>query len=563
MNIPRQKLLPFVIITVATIVAYANSMEGGFVLDDGNCIYQNPSIKNFGDSFFPPETVNIFRRQLVNVTLAINYAISGHDVWSYHLFNLIIHLVSALCLFSIISKILASKQIPNHYAQKADWIAMAAATLWAVHPLNTQAVTYIIQRCESMMGMLVLISMYLAIRSMNSKSPNIWLAGALTACVAGVWVKEAIFIAPILVIFYDRYFVSDSISHGIKSHRFLYAGYAVCITILALNLMGYTTSTQTSQKYSVFAYAISQPEVILHYLSLAVWPMNLVLDYQWPLSDISRALPYIAVVICMVAVSIWLALRKNVYGFFLGWFWITLAPSSSLFPINDLAFEQRMYLPLAGLAGAMAIGLSDISRLVKDKFKINTDYPIVGLWVVAVIGCTALTIERNEDYIKGELYMWQDVMRKRPENTKALSLIGKGLAQQGKYNEAFSYYEKALEIDPDGFALHNDLSIIFHTLGDNDKAEYHLRQMIRIAPEVPLPYLKLAQMMLSMRETAEATLLLEKAVELNPSLLPVRARLAQIYYQNGQWAKAIPHLEAYLAENPDNTNAQKMLNAIR
>ena len=554
--------LPLGVIVLATVAAYANSFQGQFLLDDGNCIYQNPSIKNIVDSFTPPDSVNIFRRQLVNVTLALNYAMSGFKVWSYHLFNLLIHLGGALALFGIVRRVLEEDE-SGRYAAAAPWLAMTSAVLWAVHPLQTQAVTYIIQRCESLAGLCILASLLLAMIAMGRTRTWPWQAGSVACCLAGAFTKETIFLAPLFILLYDHWYVSPSFKEALSSHRYLYAGHLVCLVILGINLGQYVSSGTTEQVFSPWAYALSQPEVILHYLKLAVWPVNLCLDYHWPETPLGLAVPLAAVILAMLAGTVWLIRKRSLYGLFLGWFWLCLAPSSSFFPINDLAFEHRMYLPLAGLAGAVSLAAFDAVAAVRERFKVDLTIPALVLWL-AVAGCLVmLTVQRNADYAKGELFMWQDVIGKRPDNPKAQSLVGKGMAQQGHFEEAIPYYLKAVELEPDNLFYRNDLVIIYEQLQQWDKAEQELRGMIRVRPDVARPYLLLGKRLMADGRTGEAIRLYEEAVANYPEMLSVRSNLAMYYYQTGQRARAVRHLEAYLAVDPDNVSARRLLERLR
>lgn len=245
---PFLRYLPVAIIIFAVVAAYSNSFNGQFVMDDGNNIYQNSSINNFWDSFTPPETVNIFRRQAVNVTLAVNYAISRHEVWSYHLFNLCFHLLAALALFGIVKQIFLLQG--EKYRKHSPLLAAFTASIWATHPIQTQSVTYIIQRCESLSGLCVLLILLLSIHSMKASSPWPWRIGAMAAFLIGIFVKESIFIAPILVLFFDSTLVSGKLTQAIKKHRALYAIFAVCLIIQALNIASYVGSDSTSQIFS-------------------------------------------------------------------------------------------------------------------------------------------------------------------------------------------------------------------------------------------------------------------------------------------------------------------------
>lgn len=551
---------PVVFISAVTAIAYYNSFNGQFLLDDWNNIYNNPSIKQFSDSFAPPDNVNIFRRQFVNVTLAFNYAISGFDVWSYHLLNLIIHIVGAVFLFGIAKEALRSDAVR---ARHATVIAAGIASLWAVHPLQTQAVTYVIQRCESLLGMCVLMSLYFAIRSMKSDKPLPWQIGSIAVFLVGVWVKEAIFTIPVLVLLYDFVINGKSAKASVKRNRLLYLGYALCLVALAYNLIQFVAVKSGPRNYSAIEYAITQPEVILHYLKLAIFPMNLTLDYLWLPTTSLQAIPYILAVSTLIGLSVWLVVRKSVFGFFLGVFWVTLLPSSSIFPINDIAFEHRMYLPLAGFCGVVTVALYDGLRLMAEKTTKQVFWLGVCVWLGILAVATVRTHDRNADYAKGELFMWEDVIKKRPKNTKAYSLVGKGYAQSKNYEKALIYYTKCVEIDPDHWRAHNDLYTVHIALGNKAKAQHHLYELIRIVPNMPMPYIELGKQALAEGDVDNAVSLLEQAIKCNPELYPLRAQLAQLYYRMGRWSNAVPHLKAYLDKYPTNRQARQMLNAIR
>ena len=229
------------LIALAVVLAYANSLQGPFVLDDQAAIAQNLQIRALwppGDVFLPDPESPVAGRPLVNLSLAINYAAGGLDVRGYHLVNIGLHLVCALLAFGLIRRtlhllgprrlrwLLADGADLTNRAHSADNLALAAALLWAVHPLTSEAVDYLTQRSESMMAACYLLTLYAANRALTGTRRTAWQTGAVIACAAGMLCKEAMATAPLIVALYDRAFAFESWRDGLRQRRAVYVGLA-------------------------------------------------------------------------------------------------------------------------------------------------------------------------------------------------------------------------------------------------------------------------------------------------------------------------------------------------
>ena len=196
--------LAVTLISLAAAACYSNSFAGAFVFDDHPFIETNPYIR----SLWPPGQalfgVNNISRPLVGYSLAVNYWLSGLSPWSYHALNLLIHIVAALALFGLVRRTLQSPRLAERYATLAGPLALVIALIWAVHPLQTQAVTYVIQRCESLMGMCYLLTVYCAVRSFTASKPARWVVAAAVACVAGMLSKQVMVTAPLMVLLFEN-----------------------------------------------------------------------------------------------------------------------------------------------------------------------------------------------------------------------------------------------------------------------------------------------------------------------------------------------------------------------
>ncbi|MGA3007651.1 MAG: hypothetical protein ABSE59_07150, partial [Opitutaceae bacterium] len=247
-------LLAGSIVALAALAVYLNSFSGPFILDDAWSITTNPSIHRFGTAFSPPPDKGVGGRPLLNLTFAVNYALSGLSVGSYHVFNLLIHALAGLTLFGIVRRTLLEPPTPTSdhsivqqpiFRKDATWLALAVAVIWMVHPLQTEAVTYISQRAESLMGLFYLLTLYCFVRSaerrsreprVQSQEPDpsvagigsqrstlssrlgssasgicplssaLWLLASVVSCLLGMMSKEVIVTAPVMVFLYDRTF---------------------------------------------------------------------------------------------------------------------------------------------------------------------------------------------------------------------------------------------------------------------------------------------------------------------------------------------------------------------
>ena len=206
--------MPLVVVA-AGLLAYHNSFTGPFIFDDLPSIPENPTIRHLWpiwQPLSPPQTggITVEGRPVINLSLAINYALGGYDVRGYHVLNLTIHILAGLTLFGVVRRTLLQPRLRERFGGVANELALAVAVLWTVHPLQTESVTYIVQRAESLMGLFYLLTLYCFIRSVESPRPRVWCGLCLTACAVGMASKEVMASAPLLVMLYDRAFISGS-----------------------------------------------------------------------------------------------------------------------------------------------------------------------------------------------------------------------------------------------------------------------------------------------------------------------------------------------------------------
>ena len=337
------------LIVLATLATYGNSFSGPFIFDDSSSIVDNATIRQLWPIWKPlcppcgsGETVG--GRPVLNLSLAVNYAVCERDVHGYHITNLAIHLAATLLLFGIVWRtvVMLLPGLPPQPASPgaATSIACAVALLWAVHPLQTESVTYIVQRAESLMGLFYLLTLYCFLRSADSEKAIFWYGGSVLACLLGMATKEVMVTAPLVVLLYDRTFLAGSFREAVRRRWGYYLALAATWLLLAwlvastaLLPAAYTERAPYIQSFTTWEYLATEQGVIVHYLRLAVWPAGLCLDYLWPAATTVPGVLFPAVVVAgLLALTVWALVRRPAWGFLGAWFFLTLAPRRASSP---------------------------------------------------------------------------------------------------------------------------------------------------------------------------------------------------------------------------------------
>ncbi len=475
------RIRPWLLILALGIIAYQNSFSSSFLFDDKYAILENPAIR----SLWPlRESTMPDIRPVVTLSLALNYALGGLQVWGYHALNLAIHLFSALVLWGIVRRTLELPRLQKRFAPSAMDLATAISVLWVVHPFQTQSVNYIIQRAELLMGLFYLLTLYALIRSAGSRHPQRWFAAGILACALGMGSKSIMVTAPILLLLYDRIFLSSSFRQALDQRRFFYGGLAATwgISLLFLwtlrNLpvpsFGFALKQLTWQEY-----LRTQPGVLLQYLKLSFWPHPLVFDYHWPVANRpSEIWPPAAAIGGLLLASLWALRRNSAAGFLGAWFFLILAPTSSFIPVADLAVEHRMYLPLAAVVSFVILGGYRLGLRGKAA---------TGLVTACAVGLTSGTALRNRDY-RDEVSIWSDSLQKRPGNHRAHNNLGIALAKQEKFEEAIAQFTEAFRLDPEYAEAYYNCGVAFAGRKEYEESISLYHRAIQLKPHYPDAY---------------------------------------------------------------------------
>jgi len=255
-----------VLLICAVVLVYLGSLKAPFIFDDHYTITKNSSIATISGSLFPPEDNPVRDRPLFNLSLALNRSLGGLDPFGYHILNLLIHAGAACVMLGLVLQTLRSPTLSPSLRQHALPLALASALLWALHPIQTESVTYISQRSESLCGLFYLLTIYCFASSRDSNRPGIWRTLSVVCCALGLLTKAVMVTAPVMILVYDRLFSGKNTRQCLRYLPGYYGSLAACWLIQAGLVL--TTSYRDLVTYGMLEYASGQPEIILHYLWL-------------------------------------------------------------------------------------------------------------------------------------------------------------------------------------------------------------------------------------------------------------------------------------------------------
>jgi len=621
----------WIVLIVAPFIAYSNSFQVPFVFDGHNYIVEQPWIAEVwsGDKAKIDEFLTKAQtRPLAYFTFAVDHRTSmwvtrertkptGHYLPVWHTTSLAIHIIAGLALYGVARRAFRSPRLGGRFDACAERFALVIALVWVVHPLNTQSVTYLYQRHESLMGMFYFLTLYFFTRFAERGWFRWgWAGASFLGCLAGMVSKEAMATAPMVILWYDLVFVArsdrrfaagflrfarhaiprirlvryliawvlqSSVCEMVRRRGFCHLAHFATLPVLAGLMMATPyrdagigdTSRVTPQEY-----AMTQFGVVRHYMLLSIYPVDLNIDYawkkvvDWPLSD---GFPYAPPAKLKVVDGNWGAIvfpalvvvgfgfltllaifRAPALGFLAGSFFVILAPTSSLYPIVDYCFEHRMYVPLAPLLALILVVANAAFDWGYGKLTRNIAVSVAlkTLVVILIVSAfVALTHHRNHDY-RSRVALWEDVVRKAPKNDRAQYNFGVYLQIEGtpeSMDEALAEYAEKSKTDP------NVELKIAPTTESMDRAIAQYFETLKLNPSYGSAHLNLANIYLYRGQLPEALEHFDNLLKLEPYHPEGRYGFADVLFRMQRYQEARLALEKLLDDDPENANAKSLL----
>lgn len=550
----ERHLLAVIFIYILGFIIYLNTFSVPFVFDDHPNIRDNPSIRIIAIDVDGIRTAALdsyaSRRPIANVSFALNYLVGGYDVKGYHLVNILIHIVNGVLVYFLTLILLRrNRKIVAHYRATDETIrlvALLAAALFIAHPVQTQAVTYIVQRMSSMATMFSLSSLllYLLGRQRDSALQRLafWSAGLVTWLLA-LGSKEIAATLPAIIVLVELLFYRDSNARG----RGIVAGTlgfailasaGVVVLYLGMDPAATIIDQYGARDFSPLERILTELRVLVFYISLLLFPYpdRLSIDHAFGVSrslfePISTLLAAV-VIVALLALAVRSARRHPVPSFCILWFFVTLSIESSFIGL-ELVFEHRLYMPMFAFALAAAYLVSLVPPGQGSRAALTT-----GLLVVAL---AAGSIIRNAVW-QDSVALWTDAVSKNPSGYRARNNLGRALADRGEIDAAVQQFKEAIALRHDFAEPHNNLGVLYSRTGRSEKALEHLETAIKLNPRYVQAYNNLGVTLLGQGDSYEAAVMLAQAVHLAPHYAKAHANLAQALARLGKPSEACRHL---------------------
>ena len=553
---PKRETLLLSLLAVVVILIYTDTLTTPFIFDDLSNIYENPHIRvpalTFENlvwaGFESPES----RRPVANISLALNYYFSGYNLVSYHVVNILIHFACGIFLYFLAKSTLQTPALVSRY-EKLGWIPFIAVFIWLVHPLQTQSVTYIIQRMNSMAAMFYILSMLLYVKFRMSGTPRLkWLqfAGCVISALLAFGTKEITATLPAFIVLYEWFFFQGSSLQWAKRHILLLGGILVLVMIIALVYLDYDPVAKIMKGYRIRDFTpmqrvLTQSRVVIFYISLMLWPSpsRLNLDHDFTLSysllNPVTTVMSISVIVALVVLAILMARKEPLLSFSILWFFGNLLIESSVIGL-ELVFEHRNYLPtMFAIIAIVAL----VFRYLKHAL-----VAAIALSLVGALFCM-WTFQRNRVWAD-EVSLYRDSALKSPGKARPQNNLGAALSRQGRYEEAIGKYRMALRIDPEYADAHYNLGFALSKTGKLDEGLYHFKQAVSIEPK-RVKYLNNLGVALSIAGNYdEAIAHFQKALKINQSDADVHNNLGALLKRQGDRDAAMRHFTTAVNLDP-------------
>jgi tetratricopeptide (TPR) repeat protein len=554
-----------VLLAVLVIFIYADTLTGPFIFDDKNNIEGNHHIrisqitlKNLATAALDSPS---YRRPVANISFALNYYLHGYNVVGFHLVNLIIHVISGILLYFFIQTTFHTPALRSRYAHY-KWISFFAAAIWVVHPLQTQSISYIVQRMNSLSAMFYILSflLYAHLRVKPQKRSKWWLlSGCAIAGILALGSKENAATLPFFIILYEWYFFRNLSLKWLKDHILGLAGLLLLLAIIVLIYLGVDPldkilATYGSRHFTPPQRLLTELRVVIFYIGLFLWPhpSRLNLDHDFALSysltdPITTLFSMLAIAVLM-ALAVITARNQRIISFCILWFLGNLVIESSIFGL-EIIFEHRLYLPTM-MCSLILVLL--VYRWVKP------------IWLKAVILCalaivgSVWTHERNEVW-RDRITIWQDCVKKSPQKARPYNNLGVALTDQGYYDEAIGQYQKALQIKPN---YSNALANLGSTLAKQGKVEEGIVQFFKALELEPKDYKTLNNLgvaLFTQNRHKEAITYLSEALEISPHFAKAHNNLGVALQRQGRVQEAVDHFLFALQLDPEYAEAHNNL----
>jgi len=510
----RKHVFAIVTLFIIILAIYSNTFHASWHFDDEPNILDRKEIhlkeitwQEIQKTFFKDEG-NLYR-PIACLSLALNYYVGKDNVFGYHVINFSIHLLAAVFLFLFLYETLNLPLLKAKYGPNSYFVALLATVFWAINPIQTQAITYIVQRMASMAGMFYIMSIYFYLKGRTSTSKLSILSYYFFCFVAAVFAfgsKENAAMLPISIFFFDLFIIQGLTKENIKKNSLILFILLLIPLALALALKGPSIFTTEHlflgyehRAFTLFERLLTEPRIIIYYISLLLYPMpdRLCISHDIPISHslINPPTTIIAIftILAILTFTIMKSKRYPLICYCIIFFFLNHLIESTIFPL-ELIFEHRNYIPSMLFFVPIAILIARGIQFFSYKRSMQT---VISVFVILVlIGQGHSAFMRNFIW-RTEESLWLDAIDKHPNMPRNHHNLARYYEKTGRIEKAIQHYKEALTLERSSHGeshhlTHYNLALIYMKTDKDDKAINHLHKATALFPSFADAYNNLA-----------------------------------------------------------------------
>ena len=561
-------ILKWLFLSLIVFLIYSNTLKSPFLFDDVHVIPDNPSIRLTNLNLDELTRAASGGRPIAKVSFALNYYFHKYDVLGYHLINILIHITTGFFLYLLAQMTLSllSRRSEQSFHK---WIPFFTAMIWLVHPIQTQSVSYIVQRMNSLAAMFYVLSLLLYGKARlheNLNKRGLLFAACFVSGLFSLGSKEIAATLPFIIFLYEWYFFQDLSRVWLRRHLLPVGGILLIFVVVSLLYLGGNPFERILTDYKTYPFnmaerVLTEFRVVIYYISLLILPhpSRLNVDYDFSISRSLMDPPSTLLCLLLIAGLIGLASyrpkKRLLLSFTILWFFGNLVIESSVIAL-DIIFEHRTYLPSMFV---FFLVVTLMFRYVKPK-EIG-----IGILCAVSILFSIWSYERNNVW-RDDMSLWADCAEKSPNKARPHTNLGVALWQRGKTKQAMEHYTKALRVNPNYIDAHNNLGIILRRQGRLEEAAEHFSTVLRIDPDYREAHNNLGNTFSGLGRLDEAINHYKEALRIDPHDAVAHYNLGNTLGHQQKFKEARSHYEAALRIRPDfpeaRSNLQRTLRLI-
>ncbi|UCD83829.1 MAG: tetratricopeptide repeat protein [Deltaproteobacteria bacterium] len=553
----RLRIIAISLILLISALGYFNSLENTFHFDDRPVIEENPNIRDVSD--FSSIVSHNPSRPILFLSIALNYYFSHLNPFGYHLVNLLLHGLTSILLYLILYMSFRNLSFSTDNLLSARRIALFSSIIYATLPVHTESVSYIASRSSVLCTSFYLLSLYffIKVRSGNFQDKKNLILNYLVSLFSfllALGTKEIAVTLPVVLLLYEySMVVSPDKKQLFERVKWSLPFLIILVFYFILRYFGYGTLGHPKYELNAYSYFITELRVVINYLRLIIFPLSLNFDPDFPraASLIEPAVVISVLILGTILAGVVVIFRRvPTVSFGIMFFFITLLPTSSIVPLQDVMAEHRLYLPTTGFCLIGGVLLSNLFKARRDRYP--RDLTVYSAFVVITLCFTLGVVGRNL-LMSNDYELWKDTVKKSSRKARPHNNLGKAYFERNRLDQAIEEFKEAIRIDPDYADAHNNLGAIYVKKKLLDEAIEEFKLALLIKPDYADAHHNLGVAYEEKGLTQQALEEFQKAQGVGHNIVDIYHKMGTVHFNRGMLDEAIVEFNKVLKLNPDYT----------